>query len=83
MFRHYISLGCFCGTASAMSKYGLRSFSGPFDWCVSSLSGILHFMENNFTDFLCREGSVKSTSMFFITNLIFSRITPLFQKKKQ
>ena len=28
-------------------------------------------------------GSVKSTSMFFITNLIFSRITPLFQKKKQ
>lgn len=28
-------------------------------------------------------GSVKSTSMFFITNPIFSRITPLFQKKKQ
>jgi hypothetical protein len=30
-----------------------------------------------------KPGSVKSTSMFFITNPIFSRITPLFQKKKQ
>ncbi len=66
MFRHYISLGCFCGTASAMSKYGLRSFSGPFDWCVSSLSGILHFMENNFTDFLCRENLKVADEYFWV-----------------
>ncbi len=66
MFRHFISLGCYCGTASAMSKYGLRSFSGPFDWCCSSFAGILHFMENNFTDFLCRENLNVTDECFWI-----------------
>lgn len=28
-------------------------------------------------------GSVKSTTIFFVANLIIPRITPLFQKKKQ
>lgn len=66
MFSYFISLGCFCGTASAMSKYGLRSFSGPFDWCVSSLGGILHFMENDFSDFLCRENLNVTDEYFWI-----------------
>lgn len=32
-YENCISLGWFCGTASAMSMFGLRCFSGPFDWC--------------------------------------------------
>jgi len=39
-----------------MSKYGLRSWSGPFDWLITdSLQWVLHFMENDFEDFLLRD----------------------------
>ncbi len=36
IFKSYISLGWYCGTAASMEKHGLRSFAYPFDW-VSSL----------------------------------------------
>lgn len=37
---------------SVHAKYGLRSFSGPFDWLVSdSLEWVFHYMNNNFQDF--------------------------------
>ncbi|MDE5931764.1 MAG: papain-like cysteine peptidase [Lachnospiraceae bacterium] len=55
-FSNFISLGSACQTASSMAKYGLRGWSGPFDWLVTdSLQWILHYMENDFEDFLRRE----------------------------
>lgn len=41
-----------------MSKYGMRSFSGPFDWLFSDFQGVIHFMETNFSDFLCKENLI-------------------------
>lgn len=56
MFANFISLGSACQTASSMSKYGLRSWSGPFDWLVTdSLKWVLYFIENDFKDFLEKE----------------------------
>lgn len=56
MFSNFISLGSACLTASSMSKYGLRSSSGPFDWLVTdSLQWVLHYMENDFEDFLLKD----------------------------
>lgn len=52
MFENFISLGERCLTAAALSKYGLRSTSGPFDWCFSSLEGVLTLLENDFEDFM-------------------------------
>ncbi|MCR5799068.1 MAG: papain-like cysteine peptidase [Lachnospiraceae bacterium] len=54
-FSNCISLGWFCGTASAMSKYGLRSISGPFDWYFSDLKAVITQMNIDFEDFLDRE----------------------------
>lgn len=51
MFENFISLGWFCGTAASMSKYGLRSWFGPFDWYFSNFPGVLSCMENDFIDF--------------------------------
>lgn len=56
MFSNFVSLGAACPTASSMSKYGLRSWSGPFDWLVTeSLEWVLYFIENSFVDFLERK----------------------------
>lgn len=56
MFINYISLGARCNVASSMSKYGLRSFSGPFDWCVSDfIEGVIPLLENDFQDFMLYE----------------------------
>jgi len=52
MFQQFISLGFFCGIAASLSRYGLRSFSGPFDWCFSDFYGVIHFLETDFSDFL-------------------------------
>ena len=56
VFSNFISLGSACQTASSMEKYGLRSWSGPFDWLVTdSLQWVLHYMETDFADFLKKE----------------------------
>lgn len=54
-FCNCFSLGWSCGTASALSRLGLRSCSGPFDWCISSYPGVLRQIETNFQDFLNRD----------------------------
>lgn len=54
-YKNCISLGCFCGTASSMSRYGLRSHSGPFDWFWSDLESVLKLMETDFSDFMKRD----------------------------
>ncbi len=56
VFSNFISLGSACQTASSMEKYGLRGWSGPFDWLVTdSLQWVLHYMETDFADFLKKE----------------------------
>lgn len=55
MFREFVSLGWFCGTVAAMSKCGLRSMSGVFDWCYSELESVLWLLDNDFLGFLEKE----------------------------
>ena len=55
MFSSVISLGFYCGVASSISKHGFRSFSGPFDWENSEYEGVLHFIDDDFSDFLSPE----------------------------
>lgn len=56
MFDYYVSLGSMCMVASSMSKYGLRSFSAPFDWLVTlNFNEVLHYIETDFKDFLLQE----------------------------
>jgi len=56
MFDFFISLGSLCPIASSMDKYGLRSFSGPFDWLVTpNFQWVLHYMNTDFNDFLLQE----------------------------
>lgn len=53
LFDYFISLGSSCPIASSMAKYGLRSFSGPFDWLITEdFNWVLHTIETNFFDFL-------------------------------
>ena len=54
-YDNCISLGWFCGTASSMSRYGLRSHSGPFDWYHSNFDSVLKIMETDFQDFMKKE----------------------------
>lgn len=60
-YKNCISLGWFCGCASSLSKLGLRSASGPFDWYFSDLWAVLEQIENAFKDFMRRENLKKST----------------------
>ena len=53
MFDNYISLGARCYVAHCMSKHGLRSFSGPFDWCTSDFfEGVIPLLETDFKEFM-------------------------------
>ena len=50
MFDNFISLGSYCGAAASMSKLGIRSVSGPFDWIISSdLKSVVSCLENDFS----------------------------------
>ena len=51
--RFFMQIGTRFYQKGDMSKYGLRSWSGPFDWLVTeSLEWVLHFIEKDFEDFL-------------------------------
>lgn len=54
-YNNCISLGWFCGVASSMSRYGLRSHSGPFDWYFSDFKSVLKVIETDFSDFMTKE----------------------------
>lgn len=54
-YSNCISLGWFCGTASSLSKLGLRSNSSPFDWYFSHYWAVLKQIENDFQDFMKKE----------------------------
>ncbi|WP_294240056.1 DUF1796 family putative cysteine peptidase [Pseudobutyrivibrio sp.] len=73
-YKNCISLGWFCGTASALSKLGLRSHSGPFDWYFSSYKGVLANLENDFADFMKKDNLVldkENPKTFFDTKYGF------------
>lgn len=58
MFKNFVSLGSSCYVAASMSRYGLRSWSGPFDWLLTpSLNWVLHY-EDDFKYFLLKENLV-------------------------
>lgn len=59
-FDSFISLGGQCSTASSLSKYGLREFSGPFDWFVSSFEGVISTLDNNFEEFIFKQNLIVS-----------------------
>lgn len=59
-YENCISLGWFCGCASSLSKLGLRSTSGPFDWYFSDLWAVLEQIDNAFKDFMKRENLKES-----------------------
>lgn len=61
-YDNCISLGCFCGTAAAMEKHGLRSHSGPFDWYFSDFDSVLKVIETDFSDFMKKENLLISES---------------------
>lgn len=54
MFENCFSLGWSCDTACSLSRLGLRSEAGPFDWLVSDLPAVLSQIENGFADFMNR-----------------------------
>lgn len=63
MIKKYIncvSLGWFCGTASSLSKLGLRSWSGPFDWYYSHFESVLDCINTDFSDFMKAENLYES-----------------------
>ena len=48
-------IGKNCFVASGLGKNGFRSFSGPFDWCVTTMQCVMHYLKTDFSDFLLRE----------------------------
>jgi len=50
--RALLSLGTHCLTSMMLKTYGLKRFSGPFDWIFSSPRMIAHCIEDDFRTFL-------------------------------
>lgn len=74
MFDNFISLGYKCKVAASMQKYGLRSFSGVFDWCCSELKGIIKVMDNDFLDLLHKEDLVMMENPLKFKNIKYDII---------
>lgn len=51
-YVNYISLGYFCSIAQDLEKLGLRNFSSPFDWGISSFSHVIAAIDNKFNNFM-------------------------------
>jgi hypothetical protein len=49
-----VGLGTHCFTASLLRRWGLRGWSGPFDWLFSTVPMITHCLEDDFKMFLDR-----------------------------
>ena len=54
-YDNCFSLGWFCGTASSLSKLGLRNSSGPFDWCFSDFDSVINQIDEEFADFMTKK----------------------------
>ena len=55
IYNEVLSIGKNCFVASGLGKNGFRSFSGPFDWCVTTMQCVMHYLKTDFSDFLLRE----------------------------
>ena len=51
-YENYISLGYFCGVATDLEILGLRSYSYPFDWLISSFPEVVNLIDKEFDGFL-------------------------------
>ena len=51
-YTNYVSLGYFCSIAQDLEKLGLRNFSSPFDWGISSFSDVISAIDNKFDNFM-------------------------------
>jgi Putative papain-like cysteine peptidase (DUF1796) len=49
-----ISLGTHCYTSAFLQRWGLREWSGPFDWIFASVAMVAHCLEDDFAVFLDR-----------------------------
>lgn len=54
-YKNIISLGSFCSVAMEIDRINRRSGSYPFDWCISEWEGVMHLVENHFSDFLNKD----------------------------
>lgn len=77
IYNDVVSIGKSCLVASGLGKNGFRSFSGPFDWCITTMECVVHYLETDFSDFLLRENLkivANNPHMFYdvITGIIFS-----------
>ncbi|HWJ71256.1 MAG TPA: DUF1796 family putative cysteine peptidase [Sphingobium sp.] len=50
--RAILSLGTHCLTSHVLKTFGLKRFSGPFDWIFSSMPMAAHCIEDDFRTFL-------------------------------
>jgi hypothetical protein len=50
----HLSLGTHCFGAGLLRRWGLRAWSGPFDWLFSSVPLVTHCLEDDFATFLDR-----------------------------
>jgi len=61
-----VSLGCFCGPKLSFKKIGRGAESLPFDWMRTRMSGLLHFLREDFDgffDFVTRKPVPNTGSM--------------------
>ncbi len=61
-YKHYISLGYFCGVAQDLEKLGLRNQSSPFDWGISYFENVIDAIENSFDGFMDYENLSQSVN---------------------
>lgn len=72
MVKNYISLGGYCGVASSMAKYGLRSFSGPFDWLDTEFKNVLRCIEKDFDGFLKKDSLIEDKKVKMFTDKLYN-----------
>lgn len=65
LYKYCVSLGWFCGTASSLSRLGLRSTSGPFDWYFSDFASVIQVIHTHFSDFLLKENLMLESDEVF------------------
>ncbi len=78
VFDYFVSLGPECMLAASMSEYGLRAFSGIFDWIVTmNFNWVLHYIETDFCSFLLKI-NWSDTMNFNFTSAKANRISVFF-----
>ncbi len=51
-FEYCFAIGDGCNMAAALSRTGLRGYSGPFDWIICEIEDVMALVESHFEDFL-------------------------------